>query len=407
MAMMNFLLAWRNIWRNPRRTGVILTAVIIGVWSMLVLSSLMRGIMEGMIDNGIATLTGDIQIHNPKYPADPSVSNSIDHPRPILDRVNACVPEGSLVTSRVRVNAVANTARHTYGVTLVGIDPGIEHKMSFLGSSLETKISLEGNKMLIGRALADHFQTKKGRKIILMAQADNGQVASRAFRIQALFDADMDLTEKRFVFVPRSAAQSMLSMGPAVSEISIVLPKHEMAGDVSQTLSSRLSPDQVQVRTWQQALPLLNVYLDLYDGFVVIWFLVVFTAMGFGIVNTTLMAVFERMREFGLLKALGMRPVHIVRTIVTESFFLLLCGMSAGNLLGLVTAHVLNRTGIDLSTFAQGAKFANISRIIYPSIWFKDLVTANLVVLLLGLLVSLYPAIKAARFEPVRAMHYV
>ncbi|MFO7877252.1 MAG: FtsX-like permease family protein [Desulfovermiculus sp.] len=407
---MHILLAWRNIWRNPRRTGVILTAVIIGVWSMLVLSSLMRGIMEGMIDDGIATLTGDIQIHHPDYPADPSGVNSISDPKKILAVLEDLLPPGSLVTSRVRINAVANTARHTYGVTLVGIDPELEKKMSFLGSSLDAQHFLSepgGNGLLIGQALADQFQTTKGRKIILMAQDIHGQIASRAFRIRDIFNADMDSPEKQFVFVRKETAQDMLKMGSSVSEFSILLPRHDQAQKVAAHISSRLSGSSVSVRTWQQALPLLNLYLDLYDGFVLIWFLVVFAAMGFGIVNTTLMAVFERMREFGLLKALGMQPLQIVRTILTESFFLLLCGLAVGNTLGLLTCFLLNHTGIDLSSFAQGAEFANISRIIYPAVWAKDLVTANAVVLILGLTVSLYPAIKAARFQPVKAMNYV
>ena len=407
---MHILLAWRNIWRNPRRTGVILLAVIIGVWSMLVLSSLMRGIMEGMIDDGIATLTGDIQIHHPDYPADPSAINSIADPKRIFAVLEDVLPPGSLVTSRVRINAVANTARHTYGVTLVGIDPELEKKMSFLGSSLDAQHFLSepgGNGLLIGQALADQFQTTEGRKIIIMAQDIHGRIASRAFRIRDIFNAGMESSEKQFVFVRKETAQDMLKMGSSVSEFSILLPRHDLAQNVAEHISSLLSGSSVNVRTWQQALPLLNVYLDLYDGFVLIWFLVVFAAMGFGIVNTTLMAVFERMREFGLLKALGMPPLQIVRTILTESFFLLLCGLAAGNTLGLLTCFLLNHTGIDLSSLAQGAEFANISRIIYPAVWAKDLVTANAVVLILGLTVSLYPAIKAARFQPVKAMHYV
>ncbi|MBS3778840.1 MAG: ABC transporter permease [Desulfovermiculus sp.] len=407
---MHILLAWRNIWRNPRRTGVILTAVIIGVWSMLVLSSLMRGIMEGMIDDGIATLTGDIQIHHPQYPADPSVINSIDKPQQVDAVLHQVLPPGSRFTSRIRISAVANTARYTYGVSLVGIDPESEKNMSFLASSLDTEHFLSeqaGNGMLIGQALAEHLQTTKGRKIIIMAQDVHGQIASRAFRIQDIYDADMEATEKRFVFIHQDTAQAMLHMDSAVSEFSILLPRHEMASDVAADISAGLSRQSLRVRTWQEALPLLNVYLDLYDGFVFIWFLVVFTAMGFGIVNTTLMAVFERMREFGLLKALGMQPMLIVRTILTESFFLLLCGLVAGNALGLATCYVLSSTGIDLSSLAQGAEFANISRVIYPAVWLKDLVTANLVVLILGMTISLYPAIKAARFQPVQAMHYV
>jgi ABC-type lipoprotein release transport system permease subunit len=217
----------------------------------------------------------------------------------------------------------------------------------------------------------------------------------------------MAATEKRFVFVHRATAQDMLGLGSAVSGFSVLLPNHDLAPVLATEISAHLSQDAVAVRTWQEALPLLTIYLDLYDGFIVVWFLVVFTAMGFGIVNTTLMAVFERMREFGLLKALGMRPVHIIRLILTESMFVLLCGLAAGNCLGLLTAQLLGSTGIDLSSFAQGAEFANMSRVIYPVIWTKDLITANAVVLILGLAVSLYPGFKAARFQPVEAMHHV
>jgi putative ABC transport system permease protein len=119
-----------------------------------------------------------------------------------------------------------------------------------------------------------------------------------------------------------------------------------------------------------------------------------------------LMAVFERMREFGLLKALGMRPLRIVKGILTESFLLLICGMVVGNLLGLLSCWILSFKGIDLSALAQGVEYAGMARVIFPVLWGKDIVSANLVVLGLGLLVSLYPAVKAARFTPVEAMRH-
>ena len=149
---------------------------------------------------------------------------------------------------------------------------------------------------------------------------------------------------------------------------------------------------------------MLTAILKLYDTFILIWFLVVFVAMAFGIVNTTLMAVFERMREFGLLKALGMRPFRIVAGILTESLMILVYGMVLGNLLGLVSCWALSFRGIDLSALAEGVAYAGMARVIYPVILAKDLIGANAVVLVLGLVVSLYPAIKAARFTPVEAM---
>jgi ABC-type antimicrobial peptide transport system permease subunit len=126
--------------------------------------------------------------------------------------------------------------------------------------------------------------------------------------------------------------------------------------------------------------------------------------MAFGIVNTTLMAVFERIREFGLLRALGMKPVSIVGEVLVESFFLITMGMVVGNGLGFISVLALSGTGIDLSSLAAGAEFAGMGRVIYPILLWMDVVIANLVVFVLGILVSLYPAIKAARFTPVEAM---
>ncbi len=407
MMSMDCHLAWRNIWRNPRRTAVILTAVIIGVWSMVFLGALMRGIVQGMIQNGIKTLTGHVQIHQAKYLQDPSVAHRIQDLSRIKPVIERELPPGSILSCRVRVSAVANNARHNGGVTLVGIDPRQEARASFIGGGVTQGRYLNPDDtagILIGRALAKRFETGLGRKLILMAQDTEGGIASRAFRIRGIFQAEMEATEKNFVFVTRSAAQKMLAMTDAVSEIAVVLPAHDLAAPVARRLQRRLVGRDIVVTTWRQALPLLTSYLELYDNFILIWFVVVFVAMGFGIVNTTLMAVFERMREFGLLKALGMRPRRIVRGILTESFFILVCGLALGDVLGLASSWVFAIKGIDLSAMAQGVEFAGMSRVIFPMVKAVDLLNANLVVLVLGLLVSLYPALRAARFTPVEAM---
>lgn len=404
---MDFQIAWRNIWRNPRRTTVILIAVVIGVWSMIFLGALMRGVIRGMIHNGITTLTGHVQVHQHQYPDDPSIDNSIAAPEPTTHILERQLPAGSHWTTRVRVNAIASNARHNASVTLVGIDPPKEKSLSFIGTAVTQGRYLEAddtNAILVGRALARRFETKPGRKLILMTQDKSGQIASKAFRIAGIFQAEMEATEKTYVFITRKAAQNMLKLGSAVSEISILLPSPDQALKTAQTLGRQLAGTQLAVRSWQEALPLLQTYLELYDSFILIWFVVVFVAMGFGILNTTLMAVFERMREFGLLKAIGMRPIRIVKGILTEVLIILFVGMLIGNGLGLFSCYALSFHGIDLSALAQGVEYAGMSRVIIPQVTAKDLLGANLVVLSLGLLVCLYPAVKAARFTPVEAM---
>ena len=152
---------------------------------------------------------------------------------------------------------------------------------------------------------------------------------------------------------------------------------------------------------------MLMTYLGVYNGFILLWFLVVFVAMSFGIINTMLMAVFERMREFGLLKALGMKPVRILRSVLIESGIILVMGVIAGNLLAIGSILLVAAHGIDLTALSTGFEFAGMSSVIYPDIVLRDVLMANGVTLILGLVVSAYPAIKASRITPVEAMAHV
>ncbi|MDY6791284.1 MAG: FtsX-like permease family protein [Thermodesulfobacteriota bacterium] len=404
---MYFQLAWRNIWRNPRRTAVIMTAIIIGVWSMVFLNTLMRGMEVDMIKNSISTLTGHLQIHHKDYRNDPVIENSMYDTQTLETALNKVLPTGANRAARIRVNAIVGNARHTGGITLVGINPAAEAKTSFIGHAINQDRYLEAEDkqgIIVGQALLVKFETKLGRKLIVMSQDKDGNIASKAFRIIGTYQSQLQATEKQFAFVNIDTARQMLKLKKGISEVSITLPDHIDAAQITAGLKAELGTDGYQIQTWQELLPIINAYLVIFDGFIFIWSLVVFIAMGFGIVNTTLMAVFERMREFGLLKALGMKPWWIIRDVLSESFILLIMGMIIGNLMALLCVFALSESGIDLSAFAEGAEFAGISKIIFPSVHLKDVLLSNLVVVILGLLVSLYPAFKAAKFTPVEAL---
>jgi len=404
---MFFQLGWRNIWRNRRRTLVILTAVVIGVWSMIFLGALMRGIADQFVRNGIATLTGHIQVHHQGYRSDPAVQNSIEHPATVKAALTAVLPPDARWAPRVRVSAVASNARHSTGVTMVGIDPPREAAISFIGGAITEGRYLRDEDVygiLVGKALLKKFETHVGYKLVLMSQDTEGEIASRAFRIVGVYRAEMETTERQFVFVTMSAAQQMLKLHTGISEVAILLAVPGEARQVADTLRAELPADEYEVNTWQELLPMVTAIMKIYDWFIYLWFLVVFIAMGFGIVNTTLMAVFERIKEFGLLKALGMKPSWIVRGVLIESFCLLILGMAIGNVAGFVSVLALSGTGIDLSALAAGMEYWGMSRVIYPHILGTDVMMANLVVFILGLVVSLYPAVKAARFTPVEAL---
>lgn len=404
-------MAWRNIWRNSRRTFVILTAIVIGVWNMIFLSAFTRGMETGMIKNGLSTLTGNIQIHQKQYHHDPVIENSMLDRDRLDSAINTSIPEGAHWTKRIRVNAIASNARHSAGIVLVGIDPKTEADVSFIKKAVKNGRYLtsdDTNKIVVGQALLEKFESRIGHKLVLMSQGTDKEIASRAFRIVGTFRAEMEATEKQFVFVNLFAAQKMLKIKNQISEISITLPERFTGNpeetEVTEKLKAAFSETGYSVETWKELLPMLSAYLKLSDSFIYIWYAVVFIAMGFGIVNTTLMAIFERMREFGLLKSLGMKPWWIIKGVLFESLFLLVLGIIIGNIFGFISVFLLSKSGIDLSAFSAGTEMWGMTRIIIPEIVQGDVIRANLVVLILGLLVSIYPAAIAARFTPVEAL---
>ncbi|MDY0040580.1 MAG: ABC transporter permease, partial [Desulforhabdus sp.] len=262
-------LGWRNIWRNPRRTTVIVTAVVIGVWSMIFLGALMRGVADQMVRNGIATLTGHIQIHQMGYRSDPVIENSIEAPETAEHALTGLLPPNARWTARVRVNGVVSNARHSDGITFVGIDPAREAEVSFVKPAIvEGRYLAEKDEygIVIGQALAEKFETQIGRKLVVMSQDTNEEIASRAFRIVGIFRAEMEAIETQFVFVTLPAAQQMLSLHQGISEISILLPSREQGDRVAESLRKAM-PAELEVHTWQQLLPMVTAVLTMYDSF--------------------------------------------------------------------------------------------------------------------------------------------
>ena len=402
---MHFQLSWRNIWRNPKRTLIILAAVVIGAWTMLAFSALSRGIMASTLSSALNTLTGHIQIQTPAFRDDPVVENRIKDLQPLEILLPGSLPRGAAWAFRLQVNGVASNARNSKGVTIVGIEPGREEKLSFYGAPLAGGRFLkpgEKNGIILGKALAESFETKLNRKIVLMTQGTDQKTASRAFKIRGIFQTEMEATEKQYVFISLGTAQKFLGTGNSATSACIKLPDLDLLDKTKQILVHNL-PKGLTVLTWPDLLPLLKGYLGMFDSFMLLWYVVGFLAMAFGLVNTMLMAVLERTREFGLLKALGMKPVWIVRNVLLECLILLFIGLATGNLLGFATVAALSG-GIDLSFLAEGSEYFGMGNIVIPFLTVKDVISVNAVILVLGMAVCLYPAVKAGRITPVDAM---
>lgn len=398
------VVAWRNIWRNHRRTFIMLAAIAVGVWSMVWMTAIMRGMVDQMIKDSIENFTGHIQIHAYGYRDDPAIDNSMAAPDGMLIQALQA-PRITGWSTRVKVPGVVTSERESMGVTIVGIEPQAEAELLFLAEDISAGRNLDSAQdkgVVIGKKLAERLETQLGRRIVLMSQDPENNIADRGFRIVGIFDTEMEATETGFVFIGRDTAQKMLNMGEQVSELAIITNDYRNL----QSLVSRVSAaaKNYEVLPWDELDPYTGTMLAVVDGFVLVWFVVVFIAMSFGLINTLLMAVFERTREIGLVQALGMKPNFILLQVLVESFFLLAIGLILGNLLAWATLLPI-ADGWDISGLGtEGLEYAGMSSILYPVVLTKDVVLSNVVVIVLGLFSSLYPAWRAARYVPVEAI---
>ncbi len=397
-------LAWRNLWRHRRRTFLILFAFALGVWSMVVLAAISRGSLEQQLTNGILNLTGHIQIHAPGFRDDPVIEHRLAPPEAALGAALAA-PEVSAWAARVRVPAVVASERESAGVTLVGIEPQRERGLSFIPGAITDGRYLsapDDEGLLLGRKLAERLETGLGRRVVVMSQDVDNQVADRGFRVVGIFDTQPQQMEEAYVFVGRATAQALLRMGEAVTEIAVMTTDRDRLEAPLARITAAAGA-QREVVPWTVAEPLLVLTQRLTDVILIIWYVIVFAAMSFGLINTLLMAVFERTREFGMFQALGMPPAHIIGQVLLESLMLLALALAVGNLAAWGTIAAL-QGGIDLSAVAEGMELLGVAPVIYPAWSAGDLLAANVLVFVLGVLASLYPAWRAARHVPVEAL---
>ena len=397
-------LAWRYLWRNHRRTIVMLSAIAVGTWAMIFMTALTRGMVDQMIADGISVIPGHVQIHNPDYLDDPSVNNRIAYTDTELTARFGDAGFSSWA-SRVRVPAVVTSERESRGVTLLGIDPEAERSFSFVDYADVEGRFLEGpddKGVVIGAKLADTLETRVGKRIVVMSQDPDNEIADRGFRVVGLFHAEMEATEESYAFIGKHTAQDMLRIGDTVSEVVFVGDDYRDVEPVFDKVAAQVD-DSVLVSRWTEVDTYLGTMMGMMDGFMLIWVIVIFLALSFGLVNTLVMAVFERIREIGLMLALGMKPAMILGQIIIESMMLLAVGLLIGDLLAWATIKPLEG-GIDISVVAKGMEMFGASSMLYPNLDIDDVILANVVVLVLGFLASLSPAWRASRYEPVEAI---
>jgi ABC-type lipoprotein release transport system permease subunit len=404
-----FTLAWRNLWRNHRRTTIMLAAITVGVWAMIFMTALMRGMVDDMLLNGIRSMPGEVQIHHPEYRDDPSINNSIPVPSgELLEALKSS--EVVAWTSRVRVPAVISSERDSRGIVLLGVEPDSEIQISFDSDSIrEGRFLTDSNDrgLVIGVKMAEHLETDLGKRVVVMSQDPDNNIADRGFRVVGIYKAKLASLEETYVYAGRDTIQKLLNIEHKVSEIAITGDDYRNVDrwypQIKQA-AEQIDGQAVETLAWYEANAYLGSMMAMMDGFVLVWVIIIFLALSFGLVNTLVMAVFERIREIGLMQALGMRPAMILYQILLESLLLLLIGLLLGNVIAVATIIPL-QSGIDISAVAKGMEMMGTSSMLYPALQISDMILANVIVIILGLLTSILPAWRAASYDPIKALN--
>ena len=393
-------LSWRNLWRHRRRTLILIATICIAVGSVLVLNALLRGMQVSMAETAIDNLNGHFKVVAPGYLDDPGIKRSFEfepsgRPELAADAIQGWAP-------RVRVPAVIRSERETRGVQFVGVDPGSED-ISFLGDVAINGEFLSGSddrRILLGHALAEQLETGVGRRVVVITQGVDGGNRESGYRIAGVYDAVGEGIEKAFVFTGLATAQELLSVD-AVTEVSVRLKEEGRGPSVLSSLTSAFAGQDV--RTWQDLAPQAAMMYKVADTTVAIWFLIVMCALIFGLVNTLVTAVMERIRELGMLRAIGMRRGAVIAQVVIESMLTMTIGISIGVVLGLL-GYAWLADGIDLSAFAEGLEMSGVKPELVPRLWARDVFLVVSLSLVLGFLASIYPAQRAVKVQPLDAM---
>lgn len=393
-------LSWRNLWRHRRRNAILLAAIAVSVAGVVLLNALLRGMQADMENSVIDNLTGHVKVLRPGYREDPSIQRGFEVAAGWSEGLPADAVAGWAL--RVRVPAVVMSERETRGVQLVGVDPAQE-SISFLGGVAIAGEALSGRedrRILVGARLAEQLETTVGRRLVLVTQGADGRNREAGYRIAGIYRAEVGGLEQVFVFTGAEALQATLDTA-AVTEVSVRLADTAREASVVERLDAAFGG--LDVYTWRQLEPQAAQMVKFADAAVFIYFVVVMGALVFGLVNTLVTAVMERVRELGMLRALGMRPWAVVAQVTIESTLVMALGIALGLLVALgVFAAVAD--GIDLTAFDDSLASFGLRPIFVPVLEGRDVALVAAMSLALGLLASFYPARRAVKVKPLEAL---
>lgn len=402
-------LAWRNLWRNRRRTLITITAVVFATWLVIVMRGIQLGTYEHNITFSLNLFSGFLQLQHPQYLDNPSLQKGFRFDEDIhrlLDgdaRVRGYAP-------RVYADGLLSFGDNSHGTALFGIDPAVEQRVTRLVGQLhEGRMisSLDAAEIVVGATMLKNLRAKVGDEIVVLAQGYDGSLGNAKFRIVGTVKTGLGDFDRSAVFVGLGALQELLSMPGRVNVVAVALHDLHDVADVTEDLNARLDTAKVRARPWEEVMTDLKQGIDLdnYSGILYLGILLVIVS--FGILNTVLMSVTERFREFGILLAMGTPQRFLVRLVLIETVFITLIGIVVGNILGLAVNWYFSVEPIVFTgEFADMYDEFGFLPVMRSVVQLSSFVNSSLSVLVISILAALYPLRRVAKLEALKGIRY-
>lgn len=398
-------IAWRNIWRNKTRSFVVMGAVIVGIWSILFLMGMVNGMIESYVNKAIKNEVSHIKINQPDYIKNNEVKYYIDHVSKKIELIDTMAGV-KVASARTKFNAMISSSHSGRGVSVVGIDPSQEVMVSGVHEYMKEGAYLKDddkNKIIISARTAAKLKVKIRSKIVLTFQDMEHEITMGAFRIVGIFDTGNNPYDESVVFVRSADINRILGTNDIAHEIAVLINNLDDL-EIIQSKIKQIFP-ALLVRNYKEVQPELELFQQQIKMSGVIYMIIFMLALVFGIVNTMMMAVLERIKELGMLMAIGMNRFKVFLMIVLETLLLTLIAAPIGLVLGYLTTLYYHTHGLNLFFYSKQAMsqfgFDNTIYTSVPKEIYLQIVVAITITALIG---SLYPAWKAIRLRPVDAI---
>ncbi len=397
-------IAWRNIWRNKKRSLIILTAIVLGLCGGVFATGLMIGMAESMVNTAIDRYLGHIEIHTPTFRVNPLVNDFVASGDSMVTVLRS-TPHVSGVSGRTVVEGMASSPVSSSGVQIVGVIPSDETSVSTLARRMVAGVYLnEDGKfpVVIGKKLAQKLEVRLHSKMVLSFAGRDGSIIYGSFRVVGIFETESTVFDNATLFVRRNDFAALLGGTPLVHEIALRLTQADALPEVLRTL--RAEYPALKIDSWQDLAPELKLTYEMTDIGMLFFLVIILIGLLFGITNTMLMSVLDRVREFGVLMAIGMKRKRVFWLVMLETIFLSLTGGAVGMLLGVVTIEITGHTGINLAVVAEGLSSYGISSMLYPVMPVLMYVELGVLVVLTAIGAAVYPGIKATKLNPATSI---